>query len=75
MFSITITFNYCFLFFDEDLRKAGFAFCNPIVIYENVNVNWFGAIFLALLANIFFLPAAIVYWIYKLCAVGRKEEE
>lgn len=48
---------------------------NPI---RNYNVwtqfNWFGIAILTILLNIIFLPYAIVYWIYKLFTVGRKEK-
>lgn len=45
---------------------------NPIRVYKENNVNWFGCIMLVLLAHILFLPIAIIYWIYKLCTIGRK---
>lgn len=45
---------------------------NPIRVYKENNINWFGCIMLVLLAHILFLPIAIIYWIYKLCTVGRK---
>ena len=45
---------------------------NPKVIYKNIKVNWFGAYFLATVAFICMTPAAIIYWFYKLCTVGRR---
>lgn len=51
---------------------TGFAWLNPRFIYRHVKVNWFGAAFLALIANIALPIIAIVYWFYKLCTVGRK---
>ena len=45
---------------------------NPIRVYKEDNANWLGCIILVLLAHILFLPIAIIYWIYKLCTVGRK---
>ena len=45
---------------------------NPIQVYEENNVNWFGCIMLVLLAHILFLPIAIIYWFYKLCTFGRR---
>ena len=51
---------------------SGFNFLNPVQFYYNESVNWFGAYFITLTINILFAPYAIVYWIYKLCTVGRK---
>ena len=48
-----------------------FSFVNPIVIYDNVPVNWFGAICLSIVLNILFPVVALPYWIYKLFTVGR----
>lgn len=45
---------------------------NPIRVYQENNVNWFGCIMLVLLAHILFLPIAIIYWFYKLCTCGRR---
>lgn len=45
---------------------------NPIRVYKENNVNWFGCIMLVLLAHILFLPIAIIYWFYKLCTCGRR---
>lgn len=45
---------------------------NPIRVYKENNVNWFGCIMLVLLAHISFLPIAIIYWFYKLCTFGRR---
>lgn len=52
----------------EDM-ETGF---NPIRVYKEYNVNWFGCIMLVLLAHILFLPIAIIYWFYKLCTCGRR---
>lgn len=51
---------------------ANFSFVNPIVIYKNIRVNWFGAWALSILLNILLPAIAIPYWIYKICTVGRK---
>ena len=51
---------------------VGLQWFNPIVIYNNVPVNWFGCIVLTILAHIAAGPWIIVYWFYKLCTVGRK---
>ena len=45
---------------------------NPKAIYKNMKVNWFGAYLLAIVAFICMTPAAIIYWFYKLCTVGRR---
>jgi len=50
---------------------ANFSFVNPMVIYDNIAVNWFGAWLLAIVFNILFPVIAIPYWIYKICTVGR----
>ena len=54
------------------LEKVGLQWINPIVIYNNVHVNWFGCIVLTILAHIVAGPWACLYWFYKLCTVGRK---
>ena len=54
------------------LGKVGLQWINPIVIYNNVHVNWFGCIVLTILAHIVAGPWACLYWFYKLCTVGRK---
>ena len=51
---------------------ANFSFVNPIVIYNNIKVNWFGAIVLTVIFNILLPAISIPYWIYKLFTVGRK---
>ena len=57
------------------LEKVGLQWINPIVIYNNVHVNWFGCIVLTILAHIIAGPWACLYWFYKLCTVGRKQED
>lgn len=52
----------------EDM-ETGF---NPIRVYKEYKVNWFGCIMLVLLAHILFLPIAIIYWFYKLYTCGRR---
>lgn len=51
---------------------VGLQWINPIVIYDNVHVNWFGCIVLTILAHIVAGPWVCLYWFYKLCTVGRK---
>ena len=53
-------------------RDMNFSFVNPAVIYEYLDVNWFGAILIAVVLNALFPPISILYWLYKLCTVGRK---
>ena len=52
--------------------EIGLQWINPIVIYNNVPVNWFGCIVLTILAHIAAGPWVVFYWFYKLCTVGRK---
>lgn len=48
---------------------------NPINNYKTwTRFNWFGIAIITLLLNIVLIPYAIVYWIYKLLTVGRKEK-
>lgn len=54
------------------LGNVGLQWINPIVIYNNVHVNWFGCIVLTILAHIVAGPWACLYWFYKLCTIGRK---
>lgn len=76
VFAIWIALNIIMSFvitasnaFDE----LGLAWLNPLFIYKNIGVNWFGAVLLALVVNVIFVPYAILYWLYKLCTVGRSE--
>lgn len=49
---------------------------NPIRNYNTwIHINWFGIVIITLLLNVVFVPYAIVYWIYKLFTVGRKENK
>ena len=50
----------------------GIEFVNPCVIYKQTSVNWFGAFFLATLYGAMCPIATFIYWLYKLCTVGRK---
>ena len=52
---------------------------NPVTIYKNHKVNYFGALMICLGFTILFPTLAIGYWIYcllwlfyKLCTIGRK---
>lgn len=50
----------------------GLCFCNPKWIYRHTKTNWFGTTLLTILVNVIFGPAALCYWFYKLCTVGRR---
>ena len=52
--------------------EIGLCFCNPKWIYNHTKTNWFGTTCLTILANMVFGPAALCYWFYKLCVVGRR---
>lgn len=54
------------------IDQFNFSFVNPLVIYKNIKVNWFGAAILAIIFNIVFIAAAVPYWFYKLCTCGRR---
>lgn len=56
---------------DSRLASHGFEFVNPAWLHKRIRVNWFGAVLLAIIFNILVLPDAVLYWIYKLCTVGR----
>ena len=45
---------------------------NPIYIYKDRRVNWFGAFVVALIMNALCPVVSVVYWFSKLCTVGRK---
>lgn len=53
--------------------KIGVCFCNPKWIYDHTKTNWFGTVFLTILANVALGPSAICYWFYKLCTIGRRD--
>lgn len=50
----------------------GIEFVNPLIIYKRTRVNWFGAILLAMIYGVMCPVATFIYWLYKLCTVGRK---
>ena len=53
------------------ISGTNFSFVNPIVIYNKIKVNWFGAWTLSIMVNILLPIIAIPYWIYKIFTVGR----
>lgn len=66
-----INFMVLFVLTIASVDGANLSFVNPSVIYDNIEVNWFGAWFLAIVANATLPAVAIPYWIYKICTVGR----
>lgn len=68
---VWIVLGHCF---DVQVIKYSFGieFVNPLEIYERTNVNWFGAILLAMIYGVMCPIATLIYWLYKLCTVGRK---
>jgi hypothetical protein len=45
---------------------------DPVVRYESEEFNPFGVVVLTVVFNVIFMPMAIVFWLYKLCTVGRR---
>ena len=50
----------------------GLELLNPIYIYKQLRVNYFGAFWVTLFVNALCPIASFCYWFYKLCTVGRK---
>ena len=51
----------------------GWELASPYWAYRyHSSVNWFGAIMLSLIYTALCPLAAICYWFYKLCTVGRR---
>ena len=70
---ITLVVNTCWWALAPDVAgELGVCFCNPKWIYNHTKTNWFGTALLTILVNVVFGPAALCYWFYKLCTVGRK---
>ena len=47
--------------------------CNPYWSYKyHYSVNWFGAVIISLIYTILCPFGALIYWLYKLCTVGRR---
>lgn len=73
-FAFTLLMPLLFMFIGN--FEYGLQWINPIIIYKNVPVNWFGCIVLTILAHIAAGPIWVsLYWFYKLCTVGRKRED
>ena len=69
-----IVFNFIYLLECVDGNATYEEVFNPIYIYNHISVNMFGAIFLCILGHIACLPAAPFFWLYKLCTVGRRQD-
>lgn len=55
------------------LNTNGFELVNPYWChYYHTSLNWFGAIVASLFYTTLCPIAAIGYWLYKLCTVGRR---
>ena len=50
----------------------GFEFVNPSWIYQNYQVNRFGSVFISIIYSLYCPIGTIIYWIYKLCTIGRR---
>ena len=72
LLAIEIPHNFIGLIASLWFESDGFEFVNPKWIYQNYRVNIFGCIFLSVLFSLFCPIGTIIYWIYKLCTVGRK---
>lgn len=71
LFWIVINIMVLFTVFVFSTGGTNFSFVNPIVIHNNIKVNWFGAIALAVIFNVLLPAVSIPYWIYKIFTVGR----
>ena len=68
-----INITFWIVFFSCDcFASLGLSFLNPIVLYNSIKVNWFGTSLLSIAFNLMLPSAAVFYWIYKICTVGRK---
>lgn len=53
----------------------GFNLFNPIRNYKTwTSMNWFGVILGTVFLHVLFPVYAVIYWFYKLCTFGRKQE-
>ena len=49
-----------------------FSYMNPIKIYKNYKVNYFGAAIICIIHNLLCPISSIGYWFYKICTFSRK---
>ena len=63
---------------DEAIRRGemanieGFEYLNPMWLYSNFRVNYFGCALLTVLHNLLCPLGAAYYWLIYVCTVGRK---
>ncbi len=74
-----LLFTYILVEPDDNIIEGISEIVNPVIIYRNYKVNWFGCLMLTLLGNAAYPLFAVIYWLYclgwlfcKLCTVGRK---
>ena len=81
LFAIVVCWHMIGAWFWWVLHSAGFApvryatcleFVNPVFIYNTIKVNAFGAAVVSVLLSAMFPFGTLLYWLYKLCTVGRK---
>lgn len=70
-----IGFWICLLWGCVEANTAGWELCNPYWYHYYFDVNWFGAIILSLIYNLFCPFVAMIYWFYKLCTVKINKKE
>lgn len=66
------TMILCAICFIDAQDLVRIEFLNPIYVYKNFKVNYFGCTILTIIFNLICPLATICYWFYKLCTVGRK---
>ena len=69
---VTFIFNFIWWGIIPASEEISACPCNPKWVYNHTKTNWFGTICLTILTNAVFGPAALCYWFYKLCTVGRR---
>jgi hypothetical protein len=72
LIALAIVANFVVMIASASCNDVNFSFVNPIVIYKKLPVNWFGAALLSIASHVVFPVIAILYWLYKLCTVGRE---
>ena len=70
---LVLIFIYSLIVWNTILEWTDFECFNPIRNYKKWRkLNWFGVAIGTIFLNIFYLPVAILYWLWKLCTIGRK---
>ena len=69
-----VIFTICFIpYFASGWNSL--SIFSPIKNYNKwTHLNWFGIAIITLLLNVVFIPYAVVYWVYKIFTVGRKNK-